>query len=116
MSTSTAIRAVSSGQRATADVRDVRTWAGRAACAGRTSLFFESPSERPEARRVRELKASMLCAVCPVMGPCRAWARTQGEYGYWGGESEEQRALAGFGTRMPRPVRQPRRVGPHRVA
>ena len=95
---------------------DARPWSRRAACMGKTGLFFEPPSERVDARMVRELKASMVCAVCPVLVSCRAWAREHGEYGFWGGESEETRVAAGFRTRMPRAQRQPRRVDPHRVA
>lgn len=95
---------------------DVRTWAHRAACMGKTTLFFGQPAERPEARTVRELKASLVCATCPVLGPCRTWAREHGEYGFWGGESEEARAALGFRTRMPRATRRPRRLVPHRVA
>jgi WhiB family redox-sensing transcriptional regulator len=95
---------------------DVRTWAHRAACLGKTSLFFGQAAERPEARTVRELKASLVCATCPVVTPCRAWAREHGEYGYWGGESEEARVAAGFRTRMPRAARRPRRLNPNRVA
>ena len=33
--------------------------------------------------------------------PCRDWAREQREYGFWGGESEEERAAAGFRVDMP---------------
>jgi|SRR4051812_23946975 WhiB family redox-sensing transcriptional regulator len=95
---------------------DARPWARRAACVSKTELFFEPPSERADARLVRELKASMVCAVCPVLVSCRAWAREHGEYGYWGGESEEARAAAGFRTRMPRAQRQPRRVDHDHVA
>lgn len=95
---------------------DARPWASRAACNAKTSLFFGGPSERPEARMVRELKASLVCAACPVLTPCRDWAREHGEYGYWGGESEEARVAAGFRTRMPRAARRPRRINPHRVA
>ena len=93
-----------------------RPWSRHAACTGKTSLFFGSASERPETRVVRELKASLVCATCPVLTPCRNWAREHGEYGYWGGESEDARAAAGFRTRMPRSVRRPRRIDPHRVA
>jgi hypothetical protein len=32
---------------------------------------------------------------------CRDWARSQGEYGFWGGESEEERAAAGFRVEFP---------------
>ena len=95
---------------------DVRAWADRAACVGKNNLFFGGPAERPEARTVRELKASLVCATCPVITPCRAWAREHGEYGYWGGESEEARVAAGYRTRMPRATRRPRRLKPHRVA
>jgi WhiB family transcriptional regulator, redox-sensing transcriptional regulator len=95
---------------------DVRTWAHRAACIGKNNLFFGGPAERPEARTVRELKASLICATCPVITPCRAWAREHGEYGYWGGESEEARVAAGFRTRMPRAARRPRRLNPARIA
>lgn len=113
MSTSPATRAL---ERVSTVQPDARPWSRRAACLGKTALFFEPPSERADARLLRELKASMICAVCPVMMPCRAWAREHGEYGYWGGESEEARAAAGYRTRMPRAVRQTRRVDPHRVA
>jgi WhiB family redox-sensing transcriptional regulator len=95
---------------------DARAWAHRAACQGKTNLFFGVPAERPEARTVRELKASLVCATCPVVTPCRAWAREHGEYGYWGGESEDARVSAGFRTRMPRATRRPRRLSPARIA
>lgn len=113
MSTFTATRGVDERQLAKPEARP---WTQRAACTGKTSLFFGSASERPEARVLRELKASLICAVCPVVTPCRTWARQHGEYGYWGGESEEKRTAAGFRTRMPRAVRPPTRVDPDRVA
>ncbi len=43
----------------------------------------------------------MLCCSCPVLVACREWARDQGEYGFWGGESEEDRAAAGFRVELP---------------
>jgi WhiB family transcriptional regulator, redox-sensing transcriptional regulator len=95
---------------------DARAWSLRGACTGKTVLFFGTLAERPEARAVRERKASLVCATCPVVTPCRKWAREHGEYGYWGGESEEARVAAGFRTRMPRTARRPRRINPHRVA
>ncbi|MCB0973415.1 MAG: WhiB family transcriptional regulator [Actinobacteria bacterium] len=76
-------------------------WASRALCAGRTQLFFPRPGERPEARERREKVAAQYCARCPVSEPCRLHARVEREYGYWGGESEEQRANAGFQVRLP---------------
>jgi WhiB family redox-sensing transcriptional regulator len=94
---------------------DPRSWTRFAACAGKTSLFYAPPAERPEARAVRELKASLLCRSCPVIVPCRAWAREFREYGYWGGESEDARAAAGFRVRLPNATRRARR-DPHRAA
>jgi WhiB family redox-sensing transcriptional regulator len=77
------------------------SWTGEAACAGRTELFFAPAGERPEARVVREGKARSVCAGCAVLAACRDWARENREYGFWGGESEEQRAAAGFRVDMP---------------
>jgi WhiB family redox-sensing transcriptional regulator len=50
---------------------------------------------------VREGKARAVCAECPVLIECRDWAREHREYGFWGGESEEERAAAGFRVDMP---------------
>ena len=77
------------------------SWTDEAACAGRTELFFAPAGERPEARAVREGKARAVCTECPVLLPCRDWAREHREYGFWGGESEEERAAAGFRVDMP---------------
>jgi WhiB family redox-sensing transcriptional regulator len=100
----------------TSRAADPRRWAARAACAGKTQLFYSPPAERPEARAIRELKASLICATCAVVEPCRAWAREYREYGYWGGESEEARAAAGFRVRLPGSTRRSRHAGPHRAA
>ncbi len=80
-------------------------WQELAACKGRTRLFFPPKAERPQARGRREAKAQALCAVCPVQVPCRSYARAHHEYGYWGGESEEDRHLAGFTVSAPIGVR-----------
>lgn len=77
------------------------SWTAEAACEGRTELFFAPAGERPEARAVREGKARNVCAECPVNISCRDWAREHREYGFWGGESEEDRAAAGFRVDMP---------------
>jgi len=84
-----------------------------AACKSQTSLFFPPPGERPEAREVREAKARALCGSCRVLTDCREYARNQREYGFWGGESEEERAAAGFRVDMPvgRVARYPRGNG-----
>lgn len=70
-------------------------------CKGRTDLFFPKRSERPEARERRERAAAMLCQKCPVRVPCQQDARENREYGFWGGESEHERHLAGFKVAAP---------------
>ena len=77
----------------------------RAACRGHADLFFAPHAERPQARVRREGRARRLCAVCPVAAPCREFAREHREYGFWGGESEEERHLAGFTVPSPIGVR-----------
>jgi WhiB family redox-sensing transcriptional regulator len=76
-------------------------WMSFAICRGRTVLFFPHRAERPEARARREAKAERLCRSCPVSGPCRTYARANREYGFWAGESEEDRHLAGFTVSAP---------------
>ena len=76
-------------------------WTDQAACRGQNELFFAPAGERPETRALRESKARAVCMACPALSPCRQWARENREYGYWGGESEEERAAAGFRVDMP---------------
>ena len=71
-------------------------WREYAACRGRLELFFGKVAERPQARERREAKANQLCSTCVVRQPCRQFARENREYGFWGGENEEDRYLAGF--------------------
>lgn len=70
-------------------------WMHRALCHGRTQLFFGIAGERPERRVRREARARKLCHTCPVLDQCRTMARVNGENGFWGGETEEERAAAG---------------------
>lgn len=70
-------------------------------CRGHTDLFFTPAGERPEARLARETIARAFCAACPVELACRTWARENREYGFWGGETEEERAAAGFRVELP---------------
>jgi WhiB family transcriptional regulator, redox-sensing transcriptional regulator len=79
-----------------------QAWMDFAACRGRSKLFFPPLAERPQARVKREAKAQAICDTCPVQAPCRTYAREHREYGYWGGESEEQRTQAGFS--VPNPI------------
>ncbi len=78
-----------------------RAWSEWAACRGRTELFFPPHKERPEQRERREHRARAICRTCPVLEACRVEARTQREYGFWGGESEEERAAAGYPVALP---------------
>ncbi len=80
-------------------------WRELAACKGRTPLFFPPKAERPQARARREARANLLCSNCPVRTPCREFARENHEYGFWGGESEEDRHLAGYTVAAPIGVR-----------
>lgn len=73
-----------------------QNWMARAACAGKTHLFFPPLAERPQARARREARAAELCETCPSRVPCRDYARTHREFGFWGGENEEERTRAGF--------------------
>jgi WhiB family redox-sensing transcriptional regulator len=80
-------------------------WAEIAACKGRTALFFPPRAERPQARARREAHARRLCDSCPVQEPCKQFARSNHEYGFWGGESEEDRYIAGYTVAAPIGVR-----------
>jgi WhiB family transcriptional regulator, redox-sensing transcriptional regulator len=80
----------------------IANWRDLARCVGRSDLFFPPPAERPQARDARERIAKALCANCLVKTECRDFARTNHEYGFWGGENEEQRVDAGYN--LPAPV------------
>jgi WhiB family redox-sensing transcriptional regulator len=80
-------------------------WMREAACKGLTHLFFPSPAERPQARERREAAARQVCRSCPVYITCRDFARAQHEYGFWGGESEDERHAAGYRLIAPIGVR-----------
>jgi len=62
-------------------------------------LFFAPAGEREPSRQHREALARAVCNSCVVMPECRAYARENNEYGFWGGESEDERALATGVTR-----------------
>ena len=74
-------------------------------CKGRVDLFFPPVAERPQARVRREARAARLCSVCTVATVCREFARTNHEYGFWAGESEETRHLAGYTVSAPIGIR-----------
>lgn len=76
-------------------------WMRQGLCAGESDLFFAPFAERPEARVRRESRARALCSACSVLEKCRDYARTNRELGFWGGESESERAEAGFAPTTP---------------
>lgn len=77
------------------------SWRDQANCKGQLNLFFAKKAERPQARARREAKANALCAECPVTEPCKEFARENREYGFWAGESEEDRHLLGYTVSAP---------------
>ena len=88
-----------------ASVSEIINWGQSANCKGKMKLFFAPNAERPQARQRREIKAQKLCLLCSVQANCLKFAREHHEYGYWGGESEEQRHLAGFTVAAPIGIR-----------
>lgn len=74
------------------------SWTQEALCKGMTHIFFPAKdSERPQARMRREQKAKLVCSKCPVLVSCRDYARQNPQFGIWGGETEEERLLRGYG-------------------
>ena len=67
-------------------------WMADGRCKGQTELFFAPFGEQAEPREAREAIARAICLRCPVLDPCREYARRNREQGFWGGENDEQRA------------------------
>lgn len=80
-------------------------WMFDAACSGLTDIFFPPLAERPQSRLRREAMARTVCSECRVLETCRTFAREHHEYGFWGGESEEERHSAGYHLIAPIGVR-----------
>ncbi|MEM9513840.1 MAG: WhiB family transcriptional regulator [Actinomycetota bacterium] len=80
-------------------------WMRSGSCRGLTHLFFPPAAERPQARERREAAAKQVCAGCPVRTTCQSYARDHHEYGFWGGESEDERHSAGYRLIAPIGVR-----------
>nr|WP_236655942.1 WhiB family transcriptional regulator [Streptacidiphilus jiangxiensis] len=72
------------------------SWQEEAACARHEDrLFFHPAGERGRDLDNREKAAKRVCAECPVIASCRAYALAAREpYGVWGGLSENERAAA----------------------
>ncbi len=67
--------------------RERPDWMDDGACKKRTALFF--PGEHALAQVI---EAKSICAQCPVVGECLAYALDHEELdGVWGGTSGEQR-------------------------
>lgn len=64
-------------------------WYRHAACKGNTEIMFDV---------VDTDRALAICAICPVVEPCRQQARRDREQGTWGGETEVDRYNAGRGS------------------
>ncbi len=86
-------------------IDDDNAWMSDGACKGLTHLFFPSAAERPQARERREAAAKEVCSGCSVRVDCMEFARDNHEYGFWGGEAEDERHAAGFRLIAPIGVR-----------
>jgi WhiB family transcriptional regulator, redox-sensing transcriptional regulator len=84
-------------------------WQSDAACQGLgDDLFFATSNERGASRRHRERAAKAVCATCPVVDPCLAWALAASEpYGVWGGQSPEERSRLKSRNRRASPDSEP---------
>ena len=77
------------------------SWMAQGRCVGSSEYYFAPYAERPEARVRREARARAICEKCSVIVECREYARSNRELGFWGGESEAERAAAGFPPSTP---------------
>jgi WhiB family redox-sensing transcriptional regulator len=93
------VGAVSSEEYPLSGCLDDRSWVDLAACRTKTELFFGPPGEQPSSRRRREDKAKIVCTGCQAQLACRDAGRRNHEHGIWGGENDEERAVAGFPPR-----------------
>ncbi|HTX27173.1 MAG TPA: WhiB family transcriptional regulator [Streptosporangiaceae bacterium] len=80
------------------------SWQDRAACRGwNAQLFFGPDGETGQDREIREAKAKVICARCPVREQCLTYAlRNSIKHGIWGGLNREERTRERR-RRSPRP-------------
>jgi WhiB family transcriptional regulator, redox-sensing transcriptional regulator len=76
-----------------ADQEGFWSWQAHGACRQADSALFYSPEgERGTRKRRREQAAKSICATCPVVEVCAAYAIANREpYGIWGGLSQDDR-------------------------
>ena len=67
----------------------------------KVATIFSSSRRKAAARERRENRARKVCFECEVLADCQTYARQQRELGFWGGESEIERAEAGFAPTTP---------------
>jgi WhiB family redox-sensing transcriptional regulator len=91
-------------------VPSLGSWCDSGLCKGMSKIFYASIYERPSQKKRREYRAKMICARCPVIEQCQAYARANPEYGVWGGETEEERYLQGFPVPVGSRARYRRRI------
>lgn len=66
---------------------DPGPWTERGACRTHPRHVFFPPTNAPAS----EAAAKKICATCPVIDECRAYALHHREYGIWGGMTEAER-------------------------
>jgi WhiB family redox-sensing transcriptional regulator len=67
-------------------------WQNRAVCGAHALLFFGPDGETEPERKIRERKAKVVCASCPVRVECLDYALEQYvRSGIWGGLNETER-------------------------
>lgn len=83
-----------------------RAWVrGFGLCRGQSEALLPGPQRTPSAAgHGARAAAKALCAECPVEQSCRDYGRRHTEYGIWGGETEEERVLAGVVLVYPCPA------------
>ena len=86
-------------------------WMSQGACKGsHPSVLPPLPPSAPRRSERRESAAEAVCASCQVRSDCMVFAREHHEYGFWGGESEDERHAAGYRLIAPIGVRAPREL------
>ncbi len=68
----------------------------RGACTEQTAaLFFDDATTSSRASRANHQAAKAICRLCPILHPCRSYARADPTLeGIWGGETQTERHTA----------------------